>query len=265
MSGGNQASRPGAAPRVGLIVVATAHYTRFVPELLASVRKYFLRTARVTVFVLTDRPQEIPADAVTLPVEHRPWPHATLLRYRHVTRHSARLAACDYLFQCDADMRFVASAGPEVLPAGGSGLVGVEHPGFCWQPPLWARFRRRLGLAVAAGCGARGSYETDPRSTACVGPEEGTVYFAGGFAGGTAPAYLEMARILAERIDGDLTRGIIAVWHDESHLNRYFIDHPPHRLDPRYCYPENGKLPFPKVLLALDKDHAALRAPDGAG
>jgi histo-blood group ABO system transferase len=246
--------------RIGLIVVATARYTRFVPDLLASVRRHFLRDAAVTVFVCTDRPDEIPADAVPLPVEHRPWPYATLLRYHHVTRHAARLAECDYLFQCDADMRFVADAGSEVLPGGGRDLVGVEHPGFCWRPSRWTRLLRRAGFHVRRGRGPRGSYETDPRSLACVGPKEGTVYFAGGFTGGTASAYLRMARTLAERIDRDLERGVIAVWHDESHLNRYFIDHPPQMLDPRYCYPESWDLPFVKILVALDKDHAAMRA-----
>ena len=250
-----------ARPKVGLLVTATARYTRFVPALLASVRSHFLRGAAVTMYVFTDRPQEIPPDAVALPVAHRPWPYATLLRYHHVMRHAPQLAACDYLFQCDADMRFVGAAGFEILPVGGNGLVGVEHPGFCWEPSAWDRLRRRLGLRVVRGRGKRGSYETDARSLACVGPREGEVYYAGGFNGGATPAYLEMARVLSERIDRDLARDFIAVWHDESHLNRYFIDHPPHRLDPRYCYPENGNLPYPRILLALDKDHAAMRAP----
>jgi histo-blood group ABO system transferase len=251
----------GPAPkRVGLLVTATARYTQFVPDLLSSVRRHFLHGADVTGFVFTDRSEEIPAGAVALPVEHRPWPYATLLRYHHVVRHAARLADCDYLFQCDADMRFVADAGSEVLPDGGNGLMGVEHPGFCWRPSWWTRRLRRAGFNVARGRGPRGSYETDPRSLACVGPKEGKVYYAGGFTGGTTAAYLAMARTLVERIDRDLERGVIAVWHDESHLNRYFIDHPPHLLDPRYCYPESWDLPFAKILVALDKDHAAMRA-----
>jgi histo-blood group ABO system transferase len=258
------ANPAGGAPRptrVGLIVTATARYTHFVPPLLASVRRHFLRESAVTVFVFTDRPGEIPADTVALPVEHRPWPYATLLRFHHIVRHAARLAECDYLFQCDADMRFVGDAGAEVLPKDGHDLVGVEHPGFCWEPSVWTRLLRRAGVSVARGRGKRGSYETDRRSLAYVAPREGRMYFAGGFYGGATAAYLAMARTLAGRIDRDLEQGLIAVWHDESHLNRYFIDHPPLALDPRYCYPENAKLPFPKILLALDKDHAAVRAP----
>lgn len=251
---------PSAQPTVGLVVVATAKYTRFVPELLASAKKHFLRGARLTVFVCTDRAHEIPEGAVVLPVEHRPWPYATLLRYHHVVRHAERLATCDFLFQCDADMRFVSDVGFEILPAEGNGLVGVQHPAFCWKPSRWQRLRRRLGFPCAPGRPKRGTYETDSRSLAFVAPHEGDCYFAGGFAGGTSAAYLSMARTISERIDRDLQQGVIAVWHDESHLNRYFIDHPPLRLPPSYCYPEDEVLPFPKILLALDKNHSAMRA-----
>ena len=59
----------------------------------------------------------------------------------------------------------------------------------------------------------------------------------------------------------DLGKNIIAVWHDESHLNRYFVDHKPTViLSPSYCYPESWKLPYKKRLLALDKNHAAIRS-----
>lgn len=52
----------------------------------------------------------------------------------------------------------------------------------------------------------------------------------------------------------------MAVWHDESHWNRYCIDHKPTTiLSPSYCYPESWNLPYKKRLLALDKDHIAYR------
>jgi hypothetical protein len=36
-----------------------------------------------------------------------------------------------------------------------------------------------------------------------------------------------MSESILENIQDDLARGVIAVWHDESHLNRYFYDNPP--------------------------------------
>ena len=64
---------------------------------------------------------------------------------------------------------------------------------------------------------------------------------------------------LATNVNRDLHKNHIAVWHDESHLNRYFIDHPPKTLSPSYSYPERLKLPFPKIILALDKNHGEMR------
>jgi histo-blood group ABO system transferase len=61
-------------------------------------------------------------------------------------------------------------------------------------------------------------------------------------------------------IDEDLEKGIIAVWHDESHWNRYCIDNTPTTiLSPSYCYPEGWNANYERKLLALDKDHATFR------
>jgi histo-blood group ABO system transferase len=51
------------------------------------------------------------------------------------------------------------------------------------------------------------------------------------------------------------------VWHDESHFNRYMIDNPPTKiLTPSYCYGESMNIPFPKKLLALNKNHSEFRS-----
>jgi histo-blood group ABO system transferase len=107
----------------------------------------------------------------------------------------------------------------------------------------------------------RGTPETSPYSLACVRPHENMQYFAGGFNGGTSSEYLKMAKSLSDNIENDYSRGVIAIWHDESHINRYFIDNPPTKiLSPSYCYAESWDLPFEKKLLALDKNHAEVRS-----
>lgn len=145
------------------------------------------------------------------------------------------LSEQDYLFACDADMLFVADVGDEIL----SKRVATQHPGFV---------------------GHRGSYESDPSSLACINSWEGKQYFAGGFYGGSSQEVLNIAKICSEAIDADLERGIIAIWHDESHWNRYCVDNPPTLiLSPSYCYPESWSLPYVKRLLALDKNHKEMR------
>jgi histo-blood group ABO system transferase len=152
--------------------------------------------------------------------------------------HEAVLRTLDYLYCCDADMCFVDHVGTEIL----GDRVATLHPGFFQVP------RQRF------------SYETRPASRAYIGPDEGHWYFAGGFNGGRTEAFLETARAIRHMVDDDRDRGLVAVWHDESYLNRVLCNQPPSlMLSPSYCYPESATLMLRRKLLALDKSHAELR------
>src|SRR6185436_20517548 len=98
--------------RIGLLVFATNKYVRFVPELHASVKKYFMngKNHEARLFLFTDRP-ELHSDVVAIPQKHLPWPEPTLKRYHIFLNHAALLSEMDYLFYTDADMRFVDNLG----------------------------------------------------------------------------------------------------------------------------------------------------------
>lgn len=225
--------------KIGLLVIATGKYDQFIPILFKSMKQYFMTNHEVTMFVFTDQDMPKKEGLIALPHVHEPWPNPTLKRYHVFDKYKNELSQMDYLFYCDADMRFVAPVGDEILPDTETGLVATEHPGF-------------FG-------GRRGTYETRVESTACVAPNEGSIYFAGGFNGGTSAAFLKMSEEIKKKVDRDLENGIIAVWHDESQMNRYLIDNPPKVLNPSYCYPESWNIPFEKKLLALDKNHSEIR------
>lgn len=223
------------ADNVGLLVTATGRYIEFIEPLVNSAKKHFLKGHKVTFFVFTDSVRPKTEDIVWLPHKQIGWPYDTLMRFHIYLQNRKVLEKQDFLFACDADMLFVGDVGDEIL----SKRVATEHPGFV---------------------GKRGSYEENPLSKACMHKSEGKYYFAGGFYGGTAAEVLKLCKINAHNIDDDLGRGIIAVWHDESHLNRYFVDHLPTKiLTPSYCYPESWNLPYKKRLLALDKNHSEYR------
>ncbi|MDE3046077.1 MAG: hypothetical protein KGJ02_05485 [Verrucomicrobiota bacterium] len=220
---------------IGLLIVATGKYICFVNPLIESAKKHFCRNHRVTYFVFTDQEFDPPEDVVRIEQRHLGWPYDTMMRYQVYFDHWQSLSNQDYLFACDADMLFVDEVGEEILEK----RVATLHPGFV---------------------GKRGSYETDSRSKAYIRKKEGLYYFAGGFYGGERDSFFHILRTNIDHIKDDLKRGIIAVWHDESHWNRYCIDFPPTLiLPPSYCYPENWRRPSAKKLLALDKDHAAFR------
>ena len=133
-------------------------------------------------------------------------------------------------------MRFVGDVGDEIL----GDSVATIHPGFL---------------------GGRGTPETRPQSTAYIHPMDNLVYYAGGFNGGSSSNFLKMSEQIDRNIDVDSRNGIIAVWHDESHLNKFFTKNKPTTvLNPSYCYPESWNLNYDKKLLALDKNHDEIRS-----
>lgn len=77
---------------------------------------------------------------------------------------------------------------------------------------------------------------------------------------GEVNAYLSACEIMKNNIIDDSIRGVMAEWHDESHWNKFLSTRKVKELNPSYCYPESWKLPFPKLLLALDKDHSVIRS-----
>jgi len=222
--------------RVGLLIMATGKYIQFVPPLLDSARKHFCANNDVTFFVFTDQQASLGDDAVIIYQKRLGWPFDTMHRFHTYLKNRTALESMDYLFACDADMLFVDTVGQEIL----SDRVATQHPGFV---------------------GKRGSYETNPHSRAYVNSNEGIYYFAGGFYGAKKSEFFKLLETTIHNIDADLQHNIIAVWHDESHLNRYFIDNPPTViLSPEYCYPESWNIPYRKRLLALDKNHAEFRS-----
>ena len=84
--------------------------------------------------------------------KHEPWPNPTLKRFETFLNSKDILSEMDYLYYCDADMRFANKVGFEIL----GNRVATIHPGFL---------------------GGRGTPETKPISKACVYPNEHMVYY----------------------------------------------------------------------------------------
>lgn len=224
-------------PRVAVLIPATARYTAFVPPILQSLREHFLTDCEVEPIILTDLPDKV--EARTLFIPHAPWPGVTIHKFHYLCRYEQELTSFDYLYMLDADMRVVAPVGREIL----GDLVATRHPYFYDKQP------------------EDFIYDRNPESTACIPIGEGSAYVMGAFFGGKRENMMAMARDRAAAIDADEAKGVVALWHDESHLNRYVFEHPDTMLlSPSYCYPEGAGMPFEPRILALDKDHAVVRS-----
>ena len=78
--------------------------------------------------------------------------------------------------------------------------------------------------------------------------------------GGKVLEVCAMMDTLMERTNLDLKNDIIAVWHDESHINKYFIENKNlvNTLGPEYAYPEVFAVycDFEPKIIHLAKDNS---------
>lgn len=222
--------------KIGLLIIATNKYVQFVNDLIASADKNFCKNHEVNYYIFSDLKFSTQTTRNTriIHTEHKKWPWMTLGRYDIFDKNQSVLSEMDYLYYCDADMLFVDKVGDEIL----SERVATHHPGFC---------------------GGRGTPECRPESLACVSSSERMEYFAGGFNGGTSKEYLRMCKVLSDNIKIDFKNNIIAIWHDESHMNRYFIDNPPTKiLSPSYCFAEHLMYRIKPKIVSIYKDNKKL-------
>ena len=233
--------------KICILNIATNKYIRFVEQLLNSVEENFLNGHDISALVFTDHEiEEVSENVKISKIEHEPWPIPTLKRYHYFIKEKEYISQFDYVFYMDVDMRIEGKVGDEIL----GDLVATQHPGFWWRDKN------------------EYSYERRSNSTACIPGGEGNMYYAGGFNGGKPENFLEMAQTIVDNVEQDFKNNIIAVWHDESHMNKYLYNNPPTlELNPSYCYPENARVnpqgwhvPFESKIVALDKNHAEVRS-----
>lgn len=233
--------------RICILTIATNKYIQFVERLYNNISENFLNGHEIECLLFTDHEVETSDNVKVHQIEHEPWPMPTLKRYNYFIKEKEYISSFDYCYYFDVDMAVVEKVGEEII----SDLVATKHPGQSFLDIM--------------NC----SYDRNEKSLAYIPYGEGKTYYAGGFNGGKTENFLKMSEVIADRVNQDLKNDIIALWHDESHLNRYLIDNPPTlELPPDYCYPEAAlknpnawevsKYYKPKIL-ALDKNHNTIR------
>jgi hypothetical protein len=199
-------------------------------------------------FVFTDS-KEISGDFSQISLieqEKLGWPHDTLKRFHMFKKIESDLNKFDFLIFFNANVCFIREIGDEYLPTRDEGLLLQLHPGF------YNKFRFLY------------TFERRSQSTAYIPYWKGRHYVFGAMSGGWRDAYMSMINELCHNIDIDEKNNIIAVWHDESHLNKYALKVRYKLLHPGYMYPEEMNLPFEKQIKLRDKKlfggHDYLRA-----
>lgn len=236
--------------KIGILYMCTGNYKIFWKEFYKSSEKFFLKNHEIHYFVFTDAnhiyDEENNNRIHKIYQENLGWPNNTLKRFDIFYKAKNDISKVDFLFFFNANLLFLKEVDEKFLPIEENILV-VKHPGF------YNKNNREF------------SYDRNKKSLAYIEEGKGKYYVAGGLNGGKVEYFLELIEKLSYNIEMDLKNGIIALWHDESHLNKYILGRTDIKvLEPSYLYPEGWNLPFEPIILIRDKrnygGHKKLRA-----
>jgi len=244
--------------KVGIIFIGTKLYAGFFKGFYERVNRYFMNDADKTFFVFTDQPDHPYFNVNNVKIhniEHLDWPYITLYRFKFMNQAAKELSEMDYVVFIDADLWPIEETKKsEIFPEGHThNFFGVQHPGFIGQP---------------------GTFEDNPESKAYAYGNNYDIsnYWQGCFWGGRSSSILEMISKLESWVDEDLSKEIIAKWHDESHMNKFFLMNKEKMitLHPGFALPEVSGYEriwdaFPPRMIHLDKDPNDFPRFEGSG
>uniref|UniRef100_A0A8D2LYG5 N-acetyllactosaminide alpha-1,3-galactosyltransferase n=1 Tax=Varanus komodoensis TaxID=61221 RepID=A0A8D2LYG5_VARKO len=211
---------------IGLTVFAIGKYLdKYLQHFLTSADTFFMAGHKVILYVMVDDLSKVPRVRLgplrTLKTfyvrREKRWQDISMTRMRVIGDlvESHAQHEVDFLFCMDVDQVFQSNYGVEALDES--------------VAQLQAWFYKADKAAF--------TYERDPASAAYIPYEEGDYYYHGAAFGGTPMHILNLSRQCFEGIQRDKEQNVEAVWHDESHLNKYFLLHKPTKLlSPEYCW-----------------------------
>ena len=216
-------------------MIATNKYVEYWKQAILSILDKTSEPGNIEFYLFTDQKDQMVAWAnalnmgLKLTVKEIPnyvWPDATLKRYEIINQHIS-IFSNKFLFYLDVDMVLNADLFLSLQPyLVESKLNFVLHPGFVVGARFPQKFhlvrRPRILLSILKNGGSAGDWETNSFSTAYVCKEERQFYLHGAFWGGDKESFFKMTKYCARQVELDLQNKVVAKWHDESHLNKYF-------------------------------------------
>lgn len=258
-------------PDITIVTVATDRYIDFWLELFDSALQYLDPEVSVEWVLFTNKAESLSHKVLSRRIKVTPiyqdsleWPLPTLLRYKLIYQNVENICG-KIVMHLDADMLFVAPLQMNDLTINDSRpfIRLIQHPGY-FRPKGLARINFYLrnpvffvrDIKTLAWENALGTWESRKESLAYVPRNSRRDYVCGGTWLGTRDSIIEMSRELAERVDQDFSEGIIAIYHDESHLNWYAANYKVEIGSPSLCfeptYPQ--LIGIPPVIRAVNKN-----------
>ena len=234
--------------KVAISFIGTNKYLNFLPRYYENIEKYFLPKSEKTILAFTDgQLNETPENLKVFSQEHLDWPYITLKRFEILNKAREIISDHDWFVFIDADALVVDRIDEDEFFTD-KPLFGVHHP---------CHF-----LKMQPHTQSPGAYEQNPKSEAYIDLSKGLpdVYWQGCLWGGQVPQVCAMIDELQARVDRDLKNDIVAVWHDESQINKYFYENQDqvHTFSSEFAYPEvfDQYCNFKPRIVHLAKDNS---------
>lgn len=199
--------------KIAVMYICTGKYARFWERFYESSERYFYPDCEKHYFVFTESGQLMQKKYENVSFVYQAkvgWPYDTLLRFHWFAMVQDQIKNYDYCYYCNANSVFVREVTRLVIP-----FPTQEKPLILWCHT--AHYDDYSSNDITT--------EQNPISTAYIGADVPCRQHGGGFFGATAEAFLEMTLTLRDNIQKDLDNGIIAVWHDQSHIIKYGAEH----------------------------------------
>lgn len=228
--------------KIAILYIGIGKYIDFWKGFYLSCENHFLKDDRKDYFVFSDAEKiyaEEKENIIKLYQNDMGWPGNSLLRYSFFLKIIDKLENYDYIYFFNGNVLFLQDISREEFCPDDDSLLVVEHHYFVGKP------------------NTSFPYDRNNSSTAYIPMGEGEHYVCGGMNGAKTPVFIKFIQELYQRIEIDNKNNVVALWHDESHVNRYILDNKKIKLmDPSYCYPElvaNPEISSERKIICRDK------------
>ncbi|XP_020787877.1 N-acetyllactosaminide alpha-1,3-galactosyltransferase-like [Boleophthalmus pectinirostris] len=209
---------------VALTVFAVGRYLEaYLKNFIISAEKHFMIGIPLTYYIFTDTPEDVPEFVLgpdrTMKVlytqGHSRWQDISMMRMKTLSQIIDKEISYKhpYVFCLDVDSIFEARFGTEAL---GESVTVLHSYYYTVKQEAF-------------------TYDRNPKSKAYM--ETGDYYYHAALFGGTWPNVKALVEYCYNGIMEDKKNNVEALWHDESHLNKYFWLHKPTKLlSPEYSW-----------------------------
>ena len=228
--------------KIAVFYICTGHYDMFWSTFYESCERYFYPSIKKEYFVFTDSKNILCLKNERIHPYFQiksGWPYDTLMRYNWFCTVQDQMGYFDYCYFANANSKFIKDCTEEVIP-----FPSEEKPYvFCIHQGFFEDFE-----------GKTFHPERNSLSTAYIPEGEYCRAYSGGFWGGRSDAFKSMCCELRDRIATDLGNGIIAIWHDQSHLTKYANEVPHIIVDKYLISSEQLKVDDKCIMYFQDKE-----------